>query len=102
MASVRTQRRRVPAGGDGRTRGPVRPRGPAWPVRAGMVPPLADGFVTRPETAPGLAAALIPGAVVALVSGRPASDGPRAWGESCGKTQLAVYCAESAWWSREV
>ena len=34
--------------------------GGAWPVRSGRVPPLADGFVARPETAPGLEAALVP------------------------------------------
>ena len=41
-----------------------------WPVRAGLVPPLADGFVARPETVPGLEAALVPGAAVALVPGQ--------------------------------
>jgi hypothetical protein len=67
-----------------------------------MAPPLAEGFVTRPETAPSPAAALIPGAVVALVSGRPTVEDSSQPAEPCGLTQLAVYCAESAWWSREV
>jgi tetratricopeptide (TPR) repeat protein len=67
-----------------------------------MAPPLAEGFVTRPETAPSPAAALIPGAVVALVSGRPATEGSPQREEPCGTTQLAVYMAESLWWSREV
>jgi tetratricopeptide (TPR) repeat protein len=67
-----------------------------------MAPPLADGFVTRPETAPSPAAALIPGALVALVSGRPAAEGSPQRGEPRGTTQLAVYMAESLWWSREV
>ena len=43
--------------------------GVAWPVRSGLVPPLAEGFITRTETVPGLEAALVPGAVVALVPG---------------------------------
>jgi tetratricopeptide (TPR) repeat protein len=62
-------------------------------VRSGAVPPLAEGFSARPETAGGLAAGLVPGAVVALVPGRL---------ESSGKTQLAVFLAESLWESRGV
>jgi tetratricopeptide (TPR) repeat protein len=77
-------------------------RTPAWPVRTGLAPPLTDSFVPRSETAPGLAAASLPGTVTALVSGRPAAEGSPARGEPCGITQLAVYCAESLWWSREV
>jgi tetratricopeptide (TPR) repeat protein len=100
----------VPFGGGGQQSagtpplgpGPAGPQAPVWPARSGMPPPLADGFVTRPETAPGLAAALVPGAVVALVSGRAAAGDPPAGAEPCGTTQLAVYCAESLWWSREV
>ena len=80
----------------------VRATGPVWPVRSGAVPPLADGFSARPETAPGLAARLVPGAVVALVGGRAAAKRPRKRLESTGKTQLAVFCAESLWRSREV
>ena len=66
------------------------------------MPPLADGFSARPETAPGLGASLVPGAVVALVPGRAAEPGTRDWLGPCGKTQLAVYCAESLWQSREL
>ena len=75
--------------------------GVAWPVRSGLVPPLAEGFITRTETVPGLEAALVPGAVVALVPGT-AAGGVRDWPGSCGKTQLAVYLAESLWQSRDV
>ena len=54
------------------------PAGPArsetWPVRSGLVPPLAEGFVARTETVPGLEAALVPGALVALVSGETAGN----------------------------
>ncbi len=64
-----------------------RPRGVAWPVRSGLVPPLADGFVARPETAPGLEAALVPGAAVALVPGQSAA-GTAGWPGPCGKTSL--------------
>ena len=75
---------------------------PARPVRSGTVPPLADGFSTRPETAPNLAGALVPGATVALVPGRAATAGVRDWLGACGKSQLAVYTAESLWQSGEV
>ena len=71
--------------------GPAQPRSPAWPIRTGAVPPLAGGFITRPETVPGLAAALAPGAVVVLADGQ-AGSGQLG---SCGKTQLALYSAES-------
>jgi tetratricopeptide (TPR) repeat protein len=93
-----------PAGTQVRATGPARTRaqGPVWPVRSGAVPPLADGFSARPETVPGLAAALAPGAVVALVGGRGAATRPRERLASCGKTQLAVFRAESLWRSREV
>jgi Tetratricopeptide repeat len=75
--------------------------GVAWPVRSGLVPPLAEGFIARTETVPGLEAALVPGAVVALVPGT-AARGVRDWPGSCGKTQLAVYLAGSLWQSRDV
>ncbi len=83
-----------------RTAGPVGPKATVWPARAGTVPPLADGFSTRPETAPGLGAALVPGAAVVLVPGQEAADGSREWLGSCGKTQLAAYYAESLWQAR--
>jgi tetratricopeptide (TPR) repeat protein len=88
----------VPAGG------PVEsPDGQGqWPVRTGVVPPLADGFSTRPESAPRLGAALVPGSAVVLVPGRGAGAGARDWLGSCGKTQLAAFFAESLWRSREV
>jgi len=93
----------------------VPPAGPggadrqSWPVRSGTVPTLANGYSARPETAPGLAAALPTGAAVALVPDRAAppaaSPGPVAasdvqdWLRSSGKTQLAVAFAESLWQS---
>jgi hypothetical protein len=87
-------------------------RGVIWPVRSGTVPSLADGFIARPETAPGLAAVLVPGAAVALVPAREARQagdpeqageaGSPDWLRSCGKTQLAAYAAESIWRSGDV
>lgn len=74
----------------------------AGPVRLGTVPSLADDFSARAETAADLGAALVAGAVVVLVAGRAAGDGPEVWLESCGKTQLAVCVAESLWRSRQV
>src|ERR1022692_3137786 len=79
------------------------PSGPVtWPVRSGRVPPLADGFIARPETATGLGAALVPGTTVVLVPGQAVAEGSRDWRGSCGKTQLAVGFAESMWQSRRV
>jgi hypothetical protein len=77
------------------------PRGVAWPVRSGLVPPLADGFIARPETMPGLEAAVVPGAAVALVPGRSTASAA-GWAGPSGKTQLVVGLAESVWQSRSV
>jgi tetratricopeptide (TPR) repeat protein len=71
-------------------------------VRAGPMPPLADGFVSRLETAAGLQSALVPGAAVALVPGRAAAEGSWDWQGACGKTQLAVSSAEWLWHSGRV
>ena len=86
---------------------PDRPAGPAggravWPVRVGAVPPLADGFSGRPETEPGVRAALVPGAVVVLAPRRRSAEGAGDWLGPCGKTQLAVFLAESLWRSRKL
>jgi tetratricopeptide (TPR) repeat protein len=98
----------VPAGSYGLTsaHAPAQPagsqaRGGAWPVRSGRVPPLADGFIARPETAPGLEAALVPGAKVALVPGQAAA-GTAGGPGPCGKTQLAAGLAGSLWQSRTI
>ena len=73
-----------------------------WPVRRGAVPPLADGFSPRPETAPSIGMALTSAALVVLQpSRRPAEGWQRAPG-SCGKTQLAVFFAESLWQAHRV
>jgi len=74
----------------------------AWPVRSGSVPPIADGFSARPESAPDLGAALTPGVTVVLGPARAADGGVADWLSSCGKTQLAVYFAESMWRARQL
>ncbi len=85
------------------------------PVRAGIIPALADGFLPRTETAPRLPSALIPGAIVVLAPetsgtlgqarspGRAAGAGPTAtgsagmvadWASVTGKTQVAAAYAD--------
>jgi tetratricopeptide (TPR) repeat protein len=86
----------VTAAGSAAARG----TGASWPARSGSVPPLADGFSVRQESAPDLGTALVPGATVVLAPGRAAAAGSRDWLSSCGKTQLAAYYAESLWRSR--
>jgi tetratricopeptide (TPR) repeat protein len=67
------------------------------------VPPLADGFVPRPETGQAASTVLVPGTTVVLVSDRglgtrplapatteQAAAGAREWPDSRGKTQLAI------------
>jgi len=73
------------------------PAGPAPTALPGLlVPPLADGFVARWDTVPGLEAALVPGCAVALVSAAAeASRDPAGWAGACGKTELAVHAARS-------
>jgi tetratricopeptide (TPR) repeat protein len=70
-----------------------------WPVRCGSVPPLADRFSTRPETAPDLSLAFERSAAVALMP-RPRRLGAGSshdWLRCTGKTQLAALYAESQW-----
>lgn len=68
----------------------MQPRHPAWPVLLGQVPPLADPFIPRQETVPGLAAGLQAGETVALVPG----SGPPGPGGT-GKTTLAAGLAHA-------
>src|ERR1017187_10684119 len=58
--------------------------------RVGDVPPLAEGFTDRPDTARGIVDAVVPGASVALVPGSAFAEGPQNWLGACGKTQIAV------------
>jgi tetratricopeptide (TPR) repeat protein len=77
-----------------------------WPVRSGLLPPLTEGFVARPESAPGLGQALTPGSVVAITPARSSRaavpPGAPDWAGSVGKTQLASYFAETLWQAREI
>ena len=109
------------AGGTASAAGAAGVGSPSWPVRSGIVPAIADGYIDRLETAPDLAAALRPGTMVALVSNRAADPGrapsargwrpvgsgqagpaARDWLRSSGKTQIAVALAESLWHAREL
>ncbi len=65
--------------------------------RVGEVPPLAEGYTDRPDTARGIVDALAPGATLALVPGSAFAEGPSNWLGACGKTQIAVIIAESLW-----
>jgi tetratricopeptide (TPR) repeat protein len=75
-----------------------------WPVRSGLIPPLADRFSTRPETGPDLAMALGRGPVIALTprSRRVGAGSSYDWLRCTGKTQLAAFYAESQWRARSV
>jgi tetratricopeptide (TPR) repeat protein len=68
-------------------------RGAPWPARAGIAPPLVQGFTARADSVPGVEAMLVPGSVVALVPGEEADGSPGGWAQSCGKTQLASHLA---------
>src|SRR3984957_20281960 len=70
--------------------------------RVGEVPPPAEGFTHRPDTARGVTEALVPGASVALVPGSAFAEGPQNWLGACGKTQIAVLIAESLWRSADI
>src|SRR5215472_12835539 len=73
-----------------------------WPLRTGRVPPLSDRFSTRPESAPDIAAALIPGGSAAIVPAVATDAAAATWPRISGKTQLAAYYAESVWHARAV
>src|SRR6516162_10650085 len=76
------------------------PTEPARRFRIGEVPPLAEGFTDRPDTAGGLADVLVPGSAVALVP-NTAPSLPNRPG-ACGNTQIAVLIAQSLWRSRVI
>ena len=70
--------------------------------RVGDIPPLAEGFSDRPDTARGILDALIPGSVIALVPGSEFAEGKQNWLGASGKTQIAVMLAETLWRSGAV
>ena len=73
-------------------------------VRAGAVPPLAGGYITRAEINSALAEALGPGLTAALTPSRaPGAPGIlRDWRSASGKTQAAVAYAEELWASESI
>src|SRR6266487_3647976 len=74
-----------------------------WPVRLGVVPPLAGSFNPRPETGLGLAGTLGPGETTVLNPAQDAGDpDPLAALGGTGKTQLAAALAHSLWQARAV
>ncbi len=73
-----------------------------WPVKIGVIPPLADRLTMRSESAPDLAAGFSRNTAIALVPrgrGQEATDG---WRQCCGKTQVAAAFAETQWRARSV
>ena len=68
--------------------------------RIGDIPPPAEGFALRPDTAGDLLEALVPGAAIALVPGPGAGEGD--WLSASGKTQMAIMLAETLWRLGEV
>jgi len=71
-------------------------------VRVGDIPPLAEGFSDRPDTARGILDALLPGWTIALVPGSEFAEGKQNWLGASGKTQIAVMLAETLWRSGAV
>src|SRR6201985_1342313 len=65
--------------------------------RVGEVPPLAEGYTDRPDTARGIIDMLVPGTTMALVPGSAFAEGQSNWLGASGKTQIAVILAESLW-----
>jgi len=72
-----------------------------WPVRSGLLPPLAEGFTIR-EAVPDITQMLTPSCPVALVAGGASGEGAPGRTGCCGKTQLASWAAGSLWQERAV
>lgn len=71
-------------------------------IRVGEIPPLAESFNDRAETAGGFIDALAPGTALVLAPGPAALRGAHSRPGTCGTTQLAVRTAESLWQSGSV
>ena len=73
---------------------------PGEPMTGAVIPALADGFLPRTETAPGLPATIVPGAIVVLAPDDPAVEAATRGvlaAESAtvtGKTQIAAAYAD--------
>ena len=72
-----------------------------WPVSSGIVPPLAESYIQRPETGRGPWDALYPGSTVVLHSGGDPGVPARRCGGT-GKTQLAAAFAINLWSAGEL
>jgi len=68
---------------------------------SGTVPPLADAYYPREQSAPDLADGLRPGETAVLIHGEETERAPAAQGGT-GKTQLAVEFTHAMWNSRAV
>jgi tetratricopeptide (TPR) repeat protein len=68
----------------------------------GEVPPFAEGFTERPDTAGIIADVFAPGSAVALVPGPAVTASMPNWTAASGKTQIAAMIAESLWRSRAI
>jgi tetratricopeptide (TPR) repeat protein len=66
------------------------------------MPPFAEGFTERPDTAGIIADVFVPGSAVALVPNPAVAASVPNWTGACGKTQIAVMIAESLWRSRAI
>ncbi|MGD0609679.1 MAG: tetratricopeptide repeat protein, partial [Streptosporangiaceae bacterium] len=73
------------------------PRSPT--LLSGVVPPLADAYRQRPETAPDLRSDLRPAEIIVLTQGEKTVAAPAGQGGT-GSTQLAAEFARAAWHSR--
>jgi tetratricopeptide (TPR) repeat protein len=68
---------------------------------SGTVPPLADAYYPREQSAPDLASSMRPGETVVLIHGEQTAQAPAAQGGT-GKTQLAVDFTHAMWNTRAV
>jgi tetratricopeptide (TPR) repeat protein len=73
-----------------------------WPARSGVVAPLAEGCIPRPETGFSAARGLARGVTVVLTQPTQPEEAAREPLGGTGKTQLAVALARTLWRSGEV
>ena len=77
-----------------------------WPIRSGVVPPLADCYSPRAETGPALTSTLQPGDTVVLCDAAEPYSQPGASTDmgpgGTGKTQIAAGFAHTLWEARAV
>jgi tetratricopeptide (TPR) repeat protein len=90
----------------GRKVGNVQAQRLTWPIRSGVVPPLADCYNPRAETGPALTSTLQPGHTVVLCDAAEPYSQPAASPDvgpgGTGKTQIAAGFAYTLWEARAV